>query len=195
MLGARTEASPAPLSSPRAGLTLGPEGPAGPAAPWSPEGPCGGSAGGWVPHPWVLSPPGAQGSPPKPSTYGWSGQPLQAGEAAVTLQPPLSSLSGLALVTARPLGTLAGDKGTREAQGGRSPHPWHPVAPVAPRCHSPAFRERRRGRRDPWDPVRPAERKGPGVNPLSPLHFIHNNSTRALHKINPGLIPASGLGC
>lgn len=49
------------------------------------------------------------------NTYGWSGKTLQPGEAAVALQPSLSSLSRLTLVTARPLGTLEGEKGTCQA--------------------------------------------------------------------------------
>lgn len=62
---------------------------------------------------------GAECWDPKNNAYGWSGKTLQPGEAAVALQPSLSSLSRLTLVTARPLGTLEGEKGTCQAQGGR----------------------------------------------------------------------------
>lgn len=167
------------------GLTLGPEGPAGPAAPWSPEGPCGRSEGGrlqqaqpqqslrvgsGVPW-WPQRPPkephpaaGLSAETPKP-TYGGAGKTLQSGEAAVALQPSLSSLSSLTFVTARPLGTLGEGKGPRQARGDR-PLPKAPRTPYfthgtcqRAQHHSPACLERQQDRRDPWALVHPAGRK------------------------------------
>lgn len=73
---------------------------------------------------------GAECWGPKNNTYGWSGKTLQTGEATVALQPSLSSLSRLTLVTARPLGTLEGEKGPCQAAGGRPP----PNMPPGPRA-------------------------------------------------------------
>ena len=81
-----------------------------------------------MPAPWQET-GGAESWAPKNSTYGWSGKTLQPSEAAVALQPSLSSLSRLTLVTARPLGTLEGEKGTSQAQGDRPP-PNAPQDPV-----------------------------------------------------------------
>lgn len=75
---------------------------------------------------------GAECWGPKNNTYGWSGKTLQTGEATVALQPSLSSLSCLTLVTARPLGTLEGEKGPCQAAGGRPP----PNAPQDPVHHT-----------------------------------------------------------
>lgn len=100
---------------------------------------------------------------PKP-TYGWSGQTLQTGEAAVALQPSLSSLSRLTFVTTRSLGTLKwgqGCVGLRVADpllARRTPRSVRGMC----RCtqhHSPAFLELQRDQRDPWALVHPAGRK------------------------------------
>lgn len=69
---------------------------------------------------------GAECWGPKTITYGWSRKTLQAGEATVALQPPLSSLSCLPLVTARPLGTLEGEKETWVSGSGCPEHPRLP---------------------------------------------------------------------
>lgn len=127
-------------------------------------------AGSGVPR-WPQRPPkephpaaGLSAEIPK-TTYGGSGQTLQSGEAAVALQPSLSSLSSLTLVTARPLGTLGAGKGPRQARDGR-PLPKAPRTPRVTRgtCqwaqhHSPACLERQQDRRDPWALVHPAGRK------------------------------------
>lgn len=112
------------------------------------------------PHPAA----GLSAEIPKP-TYGGAGKTLQSGEAAVALQPSLSSLSSLTFVTARPLGTLGVGKGPRQARGGR-PLPKAPRTPCfthgtcqRAQHHSPACLERLQDRRDPWALVHPAGRK------------------------------------
>lgn len=119
----------------------------------------------------MVRPDGAECWGPENNTYGWSGKTLQPGEAAVALQPSLSSLSRLTLVTARPLGTLEGEKGTCQAQGGRPPPnaPQNPVhctrdAPMIPASltgmpRAPAGPEGPMGPCAPWGEKR-GESKG-----------------------------------